>query len=244
MAAELPAEPPAELDERRADVSAQPARPAPRSYHVALAPAEVLERLRGQAGVKTRPRGSLSELGPDDAEYTLELGEREFSVRGNPQAVRGQSAIGMVRLSYLRGQLTETDDGTLVELSFATRRPQWAMQRWIGFLAVAGLGLAWVLIGPGVLAQKAMLYGAMMLVLAPVIIHELRRVDQTEEQRRALLNLVEHAFGPVQLDKASKDEPYRRRSLAAAQDRGPDQDDEDEQDDAQAAPDSTTPENT
>jgi hypothetical protein len=116
-------------------------------------------------------------------------------------------------------------------------------------LAVAGLGLAWVLIGPGVLAQKAMLYGALMLVLAPVIIHDLRRVDQTEDQRRALLNLVEHAFGPVQLGEASKDEPYRRRSLAAAVP-DPDQDEklgqgrpsslEDEDED----PGSTTPENT
>jgi hypothetical protein len=210
-------------------------RPAPRSYHVALPPAEVVERLGAQAGVKTRARGSFAELGPDAAEYTLELGDQEFNVRCNPQAVRGQSAIGMVRLLYLRGRLTETDDGTLVELSFAARRPQWAMQRWIGFLAVAGLGLAWVLIGPGVLAQKAMLYGALMLVLAPVIIHDLRRSDETEEQRRALLNLVEHAFGPVQLDDASKDEPYRRRSLGAARDQDQDPD---------AGEDSTTPENT
>lgn len=241
----------ADLRERPTDVTAPAlARPAPRSYHVALPPAEVLERLRGQAGVKTRPRGSLSELGPDDAEYTLELAEREFSVRCNPHAVRGQSAIGMVRLAYLRGQLTETSDGTLVELSFATRRPQWAKQRWVGFLAVAGLGLAWVLIGPGVLAQKAMLYGALMLVLAPVILHELRRVDQTDEQRRALLNLVEHAFGPVQLDAASKDEPYRRRSLGAAvEDRDQDHDQDDPDDDADpgstgATVGSSTPENT
>jgi hypothetical protein len=225
-------------------LSAEPAKPAvlpaPRSYHVALPPDEVIERLRGQAGVRTRPRGSLPELGPDDAEYTLELGQQEFSIRCNPQAVRGQSAIGMVRLSYLRGRLTETRDGTLVELSFASRRPQWAMQRWIGFLAVAGVGLAWVLIGPGVLAQKAMLYGALMLVLAPVIIHDLRRVDQTEDQRRALLNLVEHAFGPVSLGEASKDEPYRRRSLAAAV-VDPDQDED--EDDA-TDPGSITPENT
>jgi hypothetical protein len=231
---------PAELSERPTVI---PAQPAPRSYHVALPPAEVLERLRGQAGVATRPRGALSELGPDDAEYTLEHGAGEFSLRCNPQAVRGQSAIGMVRLSYLRGRLTETRDGTLIELSFASRRPQWAMQRWIGFLAVAGLGLAWVLIGPGVLAQKAMLYGALMLVLAPVIVHDLRRVDQTEAQRRALLNLVEHTFGPVQLDAVSKDEPYRRRSLAAARDLDQDPDDDDAAA-ADAAADSSMPENT
>lgn len=221
--------------ERPVEAPAALTRPAPRSYHVALPPAEVLERLSGQAGVKTRPRGSLAELGPDDAEYTLERGASEFSIRCNPKAVRGQSAIGMVRLTYLRGKMTETRDGTLIELSFASRRPQWAMQRWIGFLAVAGLGLAWVLIGPGVLAQKAMLYGALMLVLSPVIIHELRRVDESEDQRRALLNLVEHAFGPISLGEASKDEPYRRRSLAASPH---DQD----ADDADA--DSSTPKNT
>jgi hypothetical protein len=233
----------ADLSERPKDLPAQQAQLAPRRYHVALPPAEVIERLRDQAGVKTRARGSLPELGPDDAQYTLELGNSEFSIRCNPQAVRGQSAIGMVRLSYLRGRLTETRDGTLVELSFASRRPQWAMQRWIGFLAVAGLGLAWVLIGPGVLAQKAMLYGALMLVLAPVIIHDLRRTDETEEQRRALLNLVEHAFGPVQLDEASKDEPYRRRSLAApAEGRDDDQDDADDDPDTDNG--SIAPENT
>lgn len=231
------------MNERPKDVPVQQAKPALRRYHVALPPAEVIERLRGQDGVKTRARGLMPELGPDAAQYTLELGDSEFSIRCNPQAVRGQSAIGMVRLSYLRGQLIETRDGTLVELSFASRRPQWAMQRWIGFLAVAGLGLAWVLIGPGVLAQKAMLYGALMLVLAPVIIHDLRRTDETVEQRRALLNLVEHAFGPVQLDEASKDEPYRRRSLAvSAQERDEDQDDADEDPDTDNG--STTPENT
>lgn len=229
---------PGDHGDRPVEAPAVPTRPALRRYHVALAPAEVLERLSGQAGVKTRPRGSMAELSPDDADYTLELGASEFSIRGNPKAVRGQSAIGMVRLTYLRGKMTETRDGTLIELSFASRRPQWAMQRWIGFLAVAGLGLAWVLIGPGVLAQKAMLYGALMLVLSPVIIHELRRVDESQDQRRALLNLVEHAFGPVSLGEASKDEPYRRRSLAAA----PHDQDDDDDDDVDT--DASTPENT
>jgi hypothetical protein len=192
------------------------ARPAPRRYHVPLTPIEVIARLRGQAGVKTRARGSMADLGPIDAQFALELAEHEFTVHCGSPVVRGQSALGNVRLLYLRGQLSETRDGTLIELSFGLRRPQWAMQRWIGFLALAGMGLAWVLVGPGVLATKAMMYGALMLVLAPVIVHELRRTDETADQRLALLNLVEHAFGPIQLDESHPDEPYRRRSLAAA----------------------------
>jgi hypothetical protein len=229
----------ADLSERPATTPAQPTQlvqQGGRRYHVALTPAEVLERLRAQTGVKARKSGLAAELGPDDGEFALELGEQEFTVHRGPTAVRGQSAIGNVRLAYLRGQLSETRDGTLIELSFGVRRPQWAMQRWIGFLAVAGLGLAWVLIGPGVLATKAVLYGALMLVLAPVIIHELRRDDQTADQRLALLNLVERAFGPIQLDETHRDEPYRRRSLAKAQEV-----DEDADADADS---SSTPENT
>jgi hypothetical protein len=211
-----------------------PAKQAPsvlRRYHVALAPAEVLARLRAQTGVKARARGSISE-GPNDAEYELVIGEREFTVHCGPPVVRGQSAIGLLRLLHLHGTLTETSEGTLVELSFRLRRPQWALQRWIGFLAVAGLGLLWVLIGPGVLAKKALLYGALMLVLAPVIVHDLRRSDQVDDQRRALLNLIEHVLGPIQLDDANPDEPYRRGSLGVAE---PDQDDD---------AGSSTPENT
>jgi hypothetical protein len=225
----------ADLRERPAIVPAEQAQPTPRRYHVALSPTEVLDRLRGQVGVKARPRSLAAELNPDDAAFVLELDQQAFTVHCGPPAVRGQSAIGNVRLLYLCGQLTETRDGTLIELSFGVRRPQWATQRWIGFLAVAGLGLAWVLIGPGVLATKAVLYGALMLVLTPAIVHELRRDHQTADQRLALLNLVEHAFGPIQLDETHADEPYRRRSLAAAQVG----DGEDEDDDS-----SSTPENT
>jgi hypothetical protein len=213
------------------------ARPAPRRYHVPLTPIEVIDRLRGQAGVKARARGSMmADLGPSDAQFALEIAEHEFTVHCGSPVVRGQSALGNVRLMYLRGQLSETRDGTLIELSFGLRRPQWAMQRWIGFLALAGMGLAWVLVGPGVLATKAMMYGALMLVLAPVIVHELRRTDETADQRLALLNLVEHAFGPIQLDESHPDEPYRRRSLAAAPTGA-------ELDDDYDAPEST-PENT
>ena len=218
-----------------------PAKQAPsslRSYHVALAPAEVLERLRAQAGVKARSRGSITE-GPNNAEYELVIGQREFNVHCGPPVVRGQSAIGLLKLLHLHGTLTETSEGTLVELSFKLRRPQWAVQRWIGFLAVAGLGLVWVLIGAGVLATKALLYGVLMLVLAPVIVHDLRRADQTDDQRRALLNLIEHVLGPIQLDDANRDEPYRRHSLGVATDQS-----SSEGDGGDTNEDDMTPENT
>lgn len=216
----------ADLSERPPSAPDSSARSTLRRYHVALTPAEVLSRLRAVEGVRGRARGSLSE-GPDNVDFALVYGERDFSLHCGPPLVRGQSAIGLLRLLHVNGKLTETSEGTLVELSLSFRRPQWAMQRWIGFLAVAGLGLAWVLIGPGVLAKKALLYGALMLVLTPVIVHDLRRVDEIDVQRRALLNLLEQVLGPVQLDDANPDEPYRRRSLAAP-DHDPDADPDDE----------------
>jgi hypothetical protein len=218
-----------------------PARPGPRRYHVALTPAEVLERLSEQEGVKAYEPNMLPDFGGlvADAEYTLELGEREFTLHCGPPAARGQSATGMLRLLYLHGHLHRTEEGTLVELRFAYRRPRWALQRWIGFLALASLGLVWVLIGPGILAKKALLYGALLLVLGPVLAHDLRRADRIAEQRRALLNLIEHSFGPIQLDEPHPDEPYRRRVLTAAD---ASYEDDDEPDDDEGS--SSSPENT
>ncbi|PRQ07226.1 hypothetical protein [Enhygromyxa salina] len=206
------------------------ARLAPRHYHVALTPKEVLERLSEQPGVKAYETAMMPDFGGliEDAEYTLELGNPEFTMHCGPPAARGQSATGMLRLLYLRGRMIATDTGTRVELRFAYRRPRWALQRWVGFLALGGLGLLWVLIGPGIIAKKAMLYGALLLVLGPVVVHDLRRADRIEEQRLALLNLIEHTFGAIQLDDATPDAPYRRRALDRA--RG-DSDDDDADDD-------------
>jgi hypothetical protein len=229
----------ADLSERPEHPPVKHDKPALRRYHVALPPDRVLARLRAHPGVNARARGSITE-GPNDAEYELIIGDHEFTVHCGPPVVRGQSAIGLLRLLHLHGTLTETSEGTLVELSFRLRRPQWALQRWVGFFAVAGLGLLWVLIGPGVLAKKALLYGALMLVLAPVIVHDLRRSDQVDDQRRALLNLVEHILGPIQLDDAHPDEPYRRRSLGVAKpDHVGEDEDEDADDDAPNTPEKT-----
>jgi hypothetical protein len=122
----------------------------------------------------------------------------------------------MLRILYLRGRMTRTEEGTLIELSFAQRRPRWALQRWVGFLALASLGLLWVFIGPGEIAKKAMLYGLLLLVLGPVVVHDLRRGEQLEEHRKALLNLVEGSFGPIEIDEPHPHEPYRRRMVASA----------------------------
>ena len=45
--------------------------------------------------------------------------------------------------------------------------------------------------GPGVISKKALLYGLLLAVVAPVLAHDLRRDDKHDEQRRALLNLME-----------------------------------------------------
>ena len=216
---------------------ATPSAPA-RRYHLALTPAEVIERLSGLPGVKTYTSELLPDFGGlvEDADYTVELlSEHSFSIHCGPPAARGQSATGMLRLLYLVGRMHRTDEGTLVELRFAYRRPRWAMQRWVGFLALASFGLVWVLIGPGVLVKKAMLYGLLLLVLGPVVVHDLRRGERLDEQRRDLLNLLEHSFGPIELDEPHHDEPYRRRMLGkvpldAKRHTGRDDEDEDEDD--------------
>jgi hypothetical protein len=223
-----------------------PAKPAKqaRSYHVALTPKQVLERLTGLPGVKAYESDMLPDFGGliEDADYTVELlGKREFTIHCGPPAARGQSATGMLRLLYLHGRMRRTEAGTLLELRFAYRRPRWALQRWIGLLALAGFGLVWVLIGPGIMVKKAILYGVLLLVLGPVVVHDLRRGERLDEQSRELLNLFEHSFGPIEIDQPHPDEPYRRRMLAEApRDRppldarrhaGPDEDDDEDEDD-------------
>ncbi|MFO7566589.1 MAG: hypothetical protein R6X02_28355 [Enhygromyxa sp.] len=202
--------------------SETPPKPAPRRwrYHVALTPKEVLERLCELPGVQAYESGTVPDFGGAvvDADYTLELFERRFTLHCGPPAARGQSATGMLRLLYLQGRMTRTEAGTLIELGFAYRRPRWALQRWVGFLALASLGLMWVLIGPGDLGKKALLYGLLLLVLGPVVAHDLRRTERIEEQRKSLLNLLEHSFGPIQLDEPHPDEPYRRRMVAGPSD--------------------------
>ncbi|HVI03650.1 MAG TPA: hypothetical protein VM869_33385 [Enhygromyxa sp.] len=219
--------------DRRSKDPALPKRAVARRYHVALTPREVLERLSEFPGVKAYRRATVPDFGGvvADAEYTLELGDDEFTLHCGPPAARGQTATGMLRILYLRGRMTRTDEGTLIELSFAHRRPRWALQRWVGFLALASLGLLWVLIGPGELAKKALLYGILLAVLGPVVVHDLRRAERIEDNRKALLNLVEHSFGPIQLDEPHPDEPYRRRMIASSSVEPPRSDHEPEDDD-------------
>jgi hypothetical protein len=225
-----------------------PAKPATqvRSYHVALSPKQVLERLTGLEGVKAYESDMLPDFGGliEDADFTVELlGKHEFTIHCGPPAARGQSATGVLRLLYLHGRMHRTEDGTLLDLRFAYRRPRWALQRWIGLLALAGFGLAWVVLGPGIMLKKALLYGVLLLVLGPVVVHDLRRGERLDEQSRELLNLLERSFGPIEIDQPHPDEPYRRRLLAEApRDRAPldarrhagsgdDEDDEDDDED-------------
>ena len=224
------------LDARSSSEELDTPRPKRRVYHVALTPDEVIERLREQPGLALFTRAEMPDFGgvAEQAEFTVEVAEREFTVHCGPPAARGQSATGMLRLLYLRARLRPTGTGTRIELSFAHRRPRWALQRWVGFLMLASAGLAWVLLAPGVVAKKAMLYGALLLVLAPVIVHDLRQGERVEEQRRALLNLIEHSFGPLALGGPHPDEPYRRGTLGTGdggwEDEGVGDPDEDEGD--------------
>lgn len=191
-----------------------------RSYHVALTPKEVLERLGEHSGMSVYTSQLLPEFGGaiEDADFTLEImGKREFSLHCGPPAARGQSATGMLRLLYLRGHLQPTEGGTRIELRFAYRRPRWALQRWVGFLVLALVGLAWVLVGPGVVAKKALLYGALLAVLTPVIIHDLGRDKRLLEQKLALLNVMEHAFGSIELPSGDADAYRNRRMTTGAQ---------------------------
>ena len=204
----------------------------PRRYHVALTPEEALERLAEQEGVESFARGEVPDFGGvgGTAEYTLEMGTRDFRIHCGPPAARGQSATGMLRMLYIRGHMVPSGGGTRIELRFTYRRPRWALQRWVGFLMLASVGLAWVLVGPGLLAQKALLYGVLLLVLGPVVVHDLRRGDRLEQQRLALLNLVEHSFGPIEIDEPHPDEPYRRRMLVGEGDEDWDDDEDGDSD--------------
>lgn len=186
--------------------------PSVRRYHVALTPKQILARVSEAAGVKAYDKHTLPDFGGpvDDSEYTLERGEEDFRIHCGPPAARGQSGTGMLRMLYLVGRMTPTEDGTAIELRFAWHRPRWALQRWVGFLALASLGLFWVIAGPGVLAKKALLYGLLLAVVAPVLAHDLRRDDKHDQQRLTLLNLMEHVFGPLQLIEGHVDEPYRK----------------------------------
>ena len=139
----------------------------------------------------------------------------------------------MLRLLYLHGTLLPTDEGTRVELRFIYRRPTWALQRWVGFLALGSIGLLWVLVGPGVLIKKALLYGALLAVLVPVVIHDLRRDERLGQQKLALLNMLEHTLGSIEIDRSEGDRPYRKRQLLPDHAAGVahDDDDDDEHDD-------------
>lgn len=215
--------------EARASNPVESERPKRRVYHVALSPEEVIERLREQPGLALFTRAEMPDFGgvAEQAEFTVEIAEDEFTVHCGPPAARGQSATGMLRLLYLRARLQPTGTGTRIELSFAQRRPRWALQRLVGFVMLASAGLAWMFLAPGELAKKAMLYGALLLVLVPVIVHDLRQGERVEEQRRALLNLIEHSFGPHALGGPHPDEPYRRGTLGTG-DGGWEDEDEDE----------------
>lgn len=200
-----------------------------RRYHVALTPKQVLDRLAELPGVTRLDRQTMPDMSGagllvsgmlasslvGHTDYTLEHDQHEFTLHCGSGAARGQSATGMLRILYLRGIMTRTDEGTLIELSFAHRRPRWALHRLLGFLAIASLGLLWVLIGPGELSTKAALYGVLLLVLGPVVVHDLRGGQPLEQRRKELLNLVERSFGPIQLDEPHPDEPYRRRMVAS-----------------------------
>lgn len=212
--------------------------PASRRYHVALTPSEVIARLSEQGGVKAFTHADLPDFGgvAHDAAFTLEHGSEDFAIHAGPPAARGQSATGMLRLLYLRGRLSPTSEGTSIELSFALRRPRWALQRYAGFVALASLALLWVVMTPGQVLTRAPVFLLLLAVLGPVLIHDLRRGDAIEDQRRALLNLIEHTFGAIQLDDPHPDEPYRRRVLGAGKPDAqpaamPDDDDDDDDED-------------
>jgi hypothetical protein len=232
-AAEQPSRPPAAEQPSRPPAAEQasrpPAAPSVRHYHVALTPKQILARLSEQPGVKAYDKQALPDFAGliEDSEYTLELGPHDFRIYCGPPIARGQSGTGMLKMLYLVGRMTATEQGTAVELRFAWHRPRWAMQRWIGFLALASLGLVWVIAGPGLIAKKALLYGLLLVVVAPVLAHDLRRDDKHDEQRRLLLNLMEHVFGPLQIADTPADEPYRKRLREG-------QDDEDEDDEDRA----------
>ncbi len=203
------------------------------SYHVALSPKQVLARLAEHPGVRAYDRHSLPDFAGvlDDTAFTVETDASGFRVHCGAPGARGQSGTGMLRMLYLVGRFEPTEQGTAITLHFARYRPRWAWQRAAGLIAMATLGLVWVLYGPGVLAKKALLYGLMVAAVTPVLVHDLRNDERQDEQRKTLLNLLEHVLGPLQLGTLPSDEPYRKRLRPADDDQDDDQDDDDDDDD-------------
>jgi hypothetical protein len=180
---------------------------------VGLERAEVMDGLRGAAGVGVYERGSMPEFaGPDDAhDFTVETEETGFRVHCGPPAARGQSGTGLLALLYLRARLRGTSEGTEVDLRFSYGRPRWALQRRLGLLLTGSLGLVWVFIGQGEFFQRVLFFSTFAAVTIPVIAHDLSQGRRLRSQKLELLALMERVLGPFIIGDEGTRTPYRKR---------------------------------
>ena len=182
-------------------------------YEVTLSSEEIVERMRGEEGVGLYLLKDLPGFGRTpsaDHDFTIEIEEGDFRIHVGPPAVRGQSGTGVAKLLYLRGTLEPSERGTTVDLRFELARPQWAMQRWIGFMLCLSLGLVWVFVGGGELMRRIIFYGVFASLVTPVAVHDIRRGKLLEGEKLKLLNLMERLLGAHTVGEMPRG-PFRKQ---------------------------------
>lgn len=196
------------------------------TYRVGLEPEEVVERLSELADVKVYAKGKLPDLGDVVAarRFVAQVDGDEFRVslgapRSEPGAVTGfDHGGGMFRRLYVHGRMRRTGAGTEVALDFRHARSPRSLQRWAGFLVMAGMAAAWVMLGAaGTMLERLAMSAVFMGFVLPVVIYDLQKSRALRSQRLELYSLVEGWLGPEALPEGQRT-PYRRRLAPAGTD--------------------------
>lgn len=174
------------------------------TYHVDLAPPEVLARLRGDADIQVLegfPARSRSRR-----RFLAELGARKFRVCQNVTAGVVDTGPAIMRRMTLEAELVPMPQGTAVQCRF-TRGP---FARQASFWIMWATSLAWLGL-TGLTGPKLGLVAMFMALTIPAFFYDLARARGTDEERIELLNLMEHLLGPSLVgDNPLENTPYRR----------------------------------
>jgi hypothetical protein len=193
--------------------------PAQLDYHVALTPAEVLERLKADPDVQVLE--GFPARGRSDRKFLAELGRGSFRVCQNLAAGAVDTGPADLRRLTLEADLAETPRGTLVRARFAHGPLSKQASFYImWFASFAWLGLT------GLTTAKLGLIGAFLALTVPAFAYDLVRARGSDRDRIALLNLLSQLLGPVMIgDNAEENMPYRhgRRLPEAEVDADPDE---------------------
>lgn len=185
-----------------------------RHYRTSHSPQELYQKLIEQEGVLELASGPVLDARARavPTRYVVEPQRDGFRVYCG-EVGRESSTTGILANLQLCADFVEVGRDTQVNLRFVYRRSGWALQRVLG-LGLTGLGgLLWVFLAAGgAFWDRALLYVAFLLFVSPVIVRDLRAKARRRQEKLALLNLVEGAFGQLALPEAeSSPSPYRSR---------------------------------